>query len=394
MGWAPIRAARSRLDVINYTQGSLCQNNRLNIYMVIPSYAPLVGGAERQLAGMINPLLKQNMMLTIITRRLPNVPDEEIKEGLRIVRLSARSYPVFFLLYLAKTIWSERKSIDVLHIHTLSSPAIMALLMSWMIGRPALVKVTRSGKNTQLSRYLGSFIGRRFFSLIKFFSHKIVSLTSDAKTELLEAGVDHEKIVFIPNGVEIRARAPAGSSKSINISFVGRLIERKRPSLLLDAVASLNIAEAVGAEVHFLGDGPERSNLERSARNLRCSVTFHGSTPHSKVISHLSSSDIFVLPSYGEGMSNALLEAMSLGLACVVTDIPANRDLIRHYETGFLFKSTDDLREIVQLLLSDQDLISAVGEAAQQEIIKKYSFEKVSKQYASLYRSILTGKNV
>jgi glycosyltransferase involved in cell wall biosynthesis len=91
-----------------------------------------------------------------------------------------------------------------------------------------------------------------------------------------------------------------------------------------------------------VGDGPERIRLEAHARGLSSkSVMFVGACAPSEVAAWMGSSDVLVLPSLSEGRPVVVVEAMARGLLAVVSDIPGNRELVSHGETGMLFQPGD-----------------------------------------------------
>ena len=103
----------------------------------------------------------------------------------------------------------------------------------------------------------------------------------------------------------------------------------------------------------------------------------------------LEESDIFVLPSDSEGMSNALLEGMAHANAVVVSNLKANRDLINNEINGYLFDSKQELREILNHLCSSKSVIQTLSKNAYTTIEKGFSFDHVSSKYLDLYSSLL-----
>ncbi len=105
----------------------------------------------------------------------------------------------------------------------------------------------------------------------------------------------------------------------------------------------------------------------------------------------LERSDIFVLPSAGEGMPNSLIEAMSCGLACVSTNIGGVRELIVHDTNGLLFKpgNTAALVECLKSLLSGETLATRLCSSARETILKSYTIGQVTVRYMELYRKVM-----
>ena len=105
---------------------------------------------------------------------------------------------------------------------------------------------------------------------------------------------------------------------------------------------------------------------------------------------NLAQTDIFVLPSHSEGLSNALMEAMSSSCACVASDVGGNRYLIENGLSGLLFQAGDReaLKSHLRRLLQDDAKRATLGHNARIRIDTVFSWEKVGKQYDELFRSV------
>ena len=105
----------------------------------------------------------------------------------------------------------------------------------------------------------------------------------------------------------------------------------------------------------------------------------------------MSRSDIFVLPSHSEGLSNALMEAMASGCACVASEVGGNQFLVQNGVSGFLFPPGDHeaLRAHVQRLLDDPAKRQQLGAAARERMEKLFDWTVVGKQYQSLFDTFL-----
>ena len=108
----------------------------------------------------------------------------------------------------------------------------------------------------------------------------------------------------------------------------------------------------------------------------------------------LAKTDIFVLPSHSEGLSNALMEAMASGCACIASDVGGNRYLIQNGVSGFLFPVGDReaLRSHIQRLIEDSSKRQSMGKSARERIEKMFSWEIVGKQYDQLFKEFVLQK--
>jgi glycosyltransferase involved in cell wall biosynthesis len=119
------------------------------------------------------------------------------------------------------------------------------------------------------------------------------------------------------------------------------------------------------------------------------SVAFQGRVENPR--DYLAASDVFVLPSKAEGMSNSLLEAMASGLPVIASSVAGNTDVITHSQNGLLFNvgSYTELSTAIIRILKDDHLSSRLSSAARQTAVEKYSFEQVVQRHQMLYREVL-----
>jgi len=358
---------------------------KLNVLMVIPSFFPLVGGAERQLMGLASKLSNRGVEVDVVTRKLLASKKKEIIDKYTIYRLSTKIPKLSFLFSLFYFILKNRHKYHLIHVHTLNSPAIISTIAGKILNIPVVLKVTRSGKGTQLSRYRNSILGRIVFSFLS--TNSFIAITEEVNSELKNFGIDSNKIRHIPNGVNIPLKI-AKNNQILKISYIGRLIKRKRIEILLTAIS--NIKTDNNFLLSIVGEGPEEKYLKELARKLKIknSCIFKGELPHEEVSQILMQSDIFVLPSDSEGMSNALLEAMASCNAVIVSNIIANKQLIKDKVNGLLFSDLKQLEEALILTLDNADKRLQLASQARLAIEKEYSYQTVTDSYLNLYHDL------
>jgi glycosyltransferase involved in cell wall biosynthesis len=188
----------------------------------------------------------------------------------------------------------------------------------------------------------------------------------------------------------IKARDEFGiSDHSILMGFVGRFAGVKNLISLLEAFAEIT-SELPTIYLLMVGAGTQERELKELARKrgVQTKVIFAGL--RSDVDRVLSALDIFVLPSFTEGLSTSLLEAMAASRAIICSDIPANTLLIRNGENGITVNpnNRDELKEAVLRLASDAQLRSRMGSLAAQTAIK-YDEENVFPVIERYYKQAL-----
>jgi GalNAc-alpha-(1->4)-GalNAc-alpha-(1->3)-diNAcBac-PP-undecaprenol alpha-1,4-N-acetyl-D-galactosaminyltransferase len=176
------------------------------------------------------------------------------------------------------------------------------------------------------------------------------------------------------------------SEKKNYIVSLGRLSKEKGHNFLIQAFAKIN---KTGWTLHLIGDGPMRPELEDLTKSLGIEnkVIFHG---HMKDFSLLfSESKIFVLPSLSEGFPNALIEAMSVPLACISSDcIAGPRDIICNGENGLLIPPADveALSGALNKLIQDEALCNSLSDNAY-KIRERLEYKKIASEYLAFLSS-------
>ena len=216
---------------------------------------------------------------------------------------------------------------------------------------------------------------------------------SDHEIEMIHAVDPTVNCTLIPNGVDINAFKPlplVADNGPLKLLCVGRLIERKGQHHLIDAVKQLTY-EGIDVELDLVGTGDARSANEAQAARLGLSdrVHFRGYVSREKIAEHYAAADVFVLPSYNEGMSVALLEAMASGLAVVVTATGDTPELIEPEINGLVFDWSDveSLTAHLRRLAQDRSLVRRMGEASRTRA-SDFSWDRAALRYIDLLQRL------
>jgi glycosyltransferase involved in cell wall biosynthesis len=229
--------------------------------------------------------------------------------------------------------------------------------------------VVASVKRTLLRRSLSLVVSKA----------ELVLITSAAVHDEAR-GLGAHRLRRLPNAVDTEVFAPADSLIDYDVVFVGQLVRRKGLSTLIPALAGL------GLHLCVVGEGPERDAISRAAKRQGVSVTFRGRVANTDVASILQRSRIFVLPSFREGLPKALLEAMSCGLPCIVSDIPAFAELAAAEDALMLVPPGDvgALRACLQRLVSDSALRASLGASARKQVEQRFALWPMLRDEARL----------
>jgi len=217
---------------------------------------------------------------------------------------------------------------------------------------------------------------------------KSVIANSKGLAEEAKISSPKQEIGVIYNGVDTEQFFPLPEKKKtgklIELISVGRLAHEKGYDYLLKALVGLG-----DVKLTLVGSGPDERELKELATNLKVSVNFTGRLDKREIINKLQNSDIFILPSLQEGMSNAVLEAMACGLPIITTDTGGSEELIR--DNGYIVekKNPSALKEAIEKYLNDNKLIKEHGENSRKRA-QEMSWESVAEEYYRLYDHIIS----
>lgn len=250
----------------------------------------------------------------------------------------------------------------------------------------------------EFSRIEGSALKAPAVALLE----RLAARCADAIIVTTEAMRDHvtglggsPRIVTIPNGIDTHLFSPLQPSMSSRqrangrrVLFVGRLEPQKNLRVLLEALAIVRRRHNV--QLTLVGEGSLREELVQQADALQVPATFAGVVPNETLPTYYQHADVFVLPSLAEGHPKALLEAMSSGLACVVSDCQGNRSLVTSGVTGLTHEVSDvqGLATLVTRVLEDDTLCKALGSRAREEVVQRFDIETTLQATGALLREV------
>ena len=243
----------------------------------------------------------------------------------------------------------------------------------------------------------------------KFLVTGYIVQTETAKQELMrKLRLPEEKLTVIPNTIDIQEfdfdldrdskREGLGLSVSdIAIICVSKLRQGKGHEYLLEAFEQLRGHSEQSEEfrIHdenikllIVGDGEQKERLLEQVKNYKSKPDIHFLGNRDDVKEILKASDIFILPTLGEGMSNAIMEAMASGLPVITTDIPENHELIQNNETGMLVPPKDSLAlaETIKRFLSDQGKRETLRKNAKRDICNRFDVRIVISKLNQLFK--------
>lgn len=284
------------------------------------------------------------------------------------------------------------KSIDLVHAHGYKAD-LYAYTAARGTGVPVLATCHNWPDKTLALRFyefLDHIVLKRF--------PRVVAVSEGVAQSLRRFGMPEDRISMIGNGIELDAFASAqptlveeiGKRDRLVVGMVGRLVPAKGADYLLRAAREILQSFPKTLWV-FIGEGPERGNLERLARDLgiEANVIFAGQRQDMPGV--YASLDLLVLPSLTEGMPMTILEAMAARKPVVATRVGAVPRIVIPERTGLLTApaNIEDLRDALARLLADAELRRRMGQQGHALVREHYSAESMAENYLHLYQSLL-----
>jgi glycosyltransferase involved in cell wall biosynthesis len=374
---------------------------RPKVLMIIAKFHPVIGGTENQALLLCESLIKKGLDVLVLTCRVPGLPDTEYVRGVPVNRAIkvidwGKLFGVTYFLSCLYFLFVHRRKFDIVHCHILHGfHSMAAVLMQRLFGKQVVIKVASSGVLSDFRMLQRSLLGAYMLRSLRG-ADRLVALCSQAVAEACTQGFSEDRIVVIPNGVDASRFRPVLSREHSRkrIVYAGSLTATKGVDVLIDAFAGLR-QDYVLLRLDIFGDGPLRKSLQAKAAQLGLSeeIRFQGAV--TGIERHLDSSCIFVQPSLVEGMSNVILEAMSVGLPVIATRVGAAPDIINDGVSGLLVDSgkSDQIRDAIVRILSDEHFAQRIGREARSVIETHYTIEVVADQYRTLYKDIMDAKH-
>jgi glycosyltransferase involved in cell wall biosynthesis len=383
-GFAPAIRERIRMRIIHLTASTF------------------FGGPERQMLG-----LARHLPPPCRTTFLSFAEGGRCQEFLRQIRFNgfvgeALRYDTPNLpaatLELAHQLRGERT--DVLLCHGYKAN-LVGRLAAHQVGVPA-VSVARGWTGEDLKVRAYEAVDRWH---LRFMDH-IVCVSRGQATKVHKAGVPPRRITVIPNAARLATERGADRECRNQLESMfrnpgerivvgaGRLSPEKGVSVLIDAARRVLEADPQARFVVF-GEGTQRSTLERLIANAGLAGRFVLPGFRSDLDQLLPSADLFVLPSFTEGMPNVLLEAGAAGVPVVATAVGGTPEVVAHGRTGYLVPPDDPepLARRILDLLSDESLRGQMGQAAREHVRAHFTFEAQAQAYGRLFAALAAGRS-
>lgn len=239
--------------------------------------------------------------------------------------------------------------------------------------------------------YLLEYIARSWTTLLLAISY------SEANCAIYELGFKKDKVKVILNSIPIKGGFMKDNfSPPSKIRMIGRLTPQKNPLQFIE-IADKLLSKYPALQFSILGAGiHDDLKIEIddfiAAHNLSSQVKIEKWGDAKTSETFLQDTDIYLTTSIFEGLPFSLLEAMFLGIPCIVTKVEGNTDVIQNNENGFSCLSIDEFCEKIELIINDKILRLKIGKAGHDYVMANHDIEKTVKKLEFIYTNLIDPK--
>lgn len=371
----------------------------MNILLLNYEYPPIGGGAGTATYNYAQEFVKLRHNVVIITSAFGSLYEYNNNNGVHLYRVPAlrmhqdRSNPLQMLAYNFSSILFSKKIINrhkINHVIAFMSipSGITAYIIKKLFAKEYMIFLGGGdvpGSQIHLNTY-HKVVSPIRKAVLRNAKHIIACSDGLGK---LSYKTDKYPTTTITVGVDIDYFKPRiKADNKVVFVFVGRFSLVKNVEYIIKEFALL-AKEYENVHLNLVGDGPFYEQVYALHKELRIEdkVTFFGWVDKAKVRDIYNQSDCIINSSDAEGLSNTNLEAMSSGLAAIVSDVTGNNDLIVHETNGLLFPLKDGaLYEAMKRITTDKELLNTLKKKSREEVCKNYTMKRSAQNYIDLMR--------
>ena len=392
---------------------------KLNILRISSTFVPPWRGLGPGPFELTNAQHEFGHNVTVITKHSEGCETFDVSLPYEVIRVKS-SYDLIFSFKAMVLYFKIRnnKPIDVIHNHGFS--ALWLILFKKILGLKtpivSSVHIVRIAQffnvnrvdfsdlswrnNNVFNKQFEQFKKRSFKTLLQEkiylnYSDHLVTVSDSLTQEINFFYKKAAPVKPVYNGVNhhtFKAFNSTNSKKSANdieLIFVGAINKRKGEFDLINALSQINCSNV---KLKIIGEGPERENLKNEIASLKLteSVSLTKNLPHQELIKHLEHADVFVLPSYSEGLPKVLLEAMITNNIIIVSDIGPHKSVINE-STGVFFKTGDvaSLANVLNDVIFNIKNKRVLATNAKEYVLDNYTWISVANRIYKIYSKLV-----
>lgn len=375
-----------------------------------PYYPPHIGGLESHADEFNKYLSRKEICISVFTPRLPkNSPEKETKyTDVKIIR-----FPAFEIIpnYPLPKFWSPKfwnlffglfsNKYDIIISRTRFFNTSLLAFFYAKIKKVKWIHIEHGSDFVKSGGKISTCIARiydyTFGKLVLKYANKVIAnsnasaefckkLVKNISCEVIYRGIETEKIISVFSNLELKNKYP----DSVIITFLGRLFDGKGVADLLSALSGIKDKNYI---CFIIGDGPERKKLEALAKKIgvKNKIVFFGYKKFEDYIKILKITDIFVNPSYTEGLPTTVAEAALCKNAVIATNVGGTSEIIINEKNGFLIepKNIKLLEEKLRILINNKNLREEFGNNAYNEVRDKFNWNNSIEKYLEIFNEII-----
>jgi len=381
----------------------------INVLMVTGVYFPEVNGATLQCMRIISLLKKEVNFSVLTTTKYKDLVKRTVIDGIYVSRsyIGNSGFKLLQIIKIFSIFFIKR--IDIVHLHGFSSRSALIVLISKLLNKKVIIKMTSLGHDDTVSIKNKS----RLFFLIFSLADTYIGVSPIFKNMYSRSTLDKSKYYQIPNGVDTSLFKPLDNKKEKKllrsklglpidmklILVVGHFSIEKSMQHVLDAWTRIQSNSDTKSGVIFIGNTNSNDfEIDESLVNLMHSKSklFFGKSVFffekvTNIEQYYQVSDIYVLSSAREGLPNTLLEAMSCALPVISTRLIGITDwVLNHNINGMMYDygDIDALGILLENLLQDGNLCKRIGSNARTTIKDDFNILSTAERIHNIYEDL------
>lgn len=275
-------------------------------------------------------------------------------------------------------ILKQEKPFDVLHLHS-AKANILGRIAAKRLGIKKVIYAPHGA--TFLRQDVSSFTRNIFATIekiVSIFPAKIVGVSKSEAEAYHKIGM---KADYVNNGKYFPLHPQKNMDDSVlNIVTTGRAMQQKNPALFNEIASAFT--NNLNVKFTWIGDGNQRNFL--SSPN----ITITGWVPHTEVEKYLSEANLYMSTALWEGLSYAVLEAMSMRLPLLLSNCPGNNDLVENGANGFLYNYPAQAIDFINQYFNNRELLHQHGNTSFNMLQTNFSVEQMAQGYREVYSSM------
>jgi len=291
----------------------------------------------------------------------------------------------------------RREEISIIHAHWIIPQGLIAVVYKKLINKK--IKIVASIHGTDINDFKG-FLGKRLIKYVLNYIDELTVVSNSFKNKIVKLGYG-KKIFVFPTNIDTQLFNPGRKDETLKerlgingefILFVGSLVKNKGVHLLIEAMPKIIIAFP-NAKLVVVGNGQLKQDLVKTSKKLGItnSVIFTGIVSNKQIPSYYATADLFVLPSFSEGLGGVITEALSCETLVLASPLKAFKDRIIENKTGFYLKeiTSEKISSKIIHILKNKEKFKPISETGRTYIVNNFDWKNVGENYNKLFLNLL-----